>query len=294
MTCSELLQVTVGGKSMEMRGASVDDLIRDFAAYLDCFVETTPVDANFQSYLTTVRLRRAVGSVANALASDEFMKSLHKTMSGFFRLGRWKLLLPEDELTAELRKHSGLILPFDGMKLSTEPLETGDKLWEVINIMKLTKGKKKNKEDGKEDKGKTKLVSGTKALHLLLPDLVVPIDRRYTGAFFYRYDEDFDRENEQQMFRLAFAIFRKIARAVTPEAYIGTHEVHANRTKVIDNGIMAYVDRARREFQKDLTEMQIEEVAYGLFEKRGRLDGGDLKDWFEAETILHKNRKLAG
>jgi len=265
---------------------TVGDLIASFGGYLDYFVSTTPIDGNFQNYLATVRLRKAIGNVANALASDKFMESLHGTMSGFFRLGRWNLLLPFDQLTAELRRHSRLIESFDGAKLSTEPLGTGDKLWEVINAMKLTRGKVESEDQKNEDKGKTRLVSGTKALHLLLPDLVVPIDRKYTGAFFYRYDEDFERDNEQETFRLAFAIFRKIAKVVRPEVYVGTQRVHANPTKVIDNGIIAFVERARLKLRNDFAEMQTKEMAYSLFENRGRVDGDDLKDWFEAEAIL--------
>jgi hypothetical protein len=36
----------------------------------------------------------------------------------------------------------------------------------------------------------------------------------------------------------------------------------------------------------------IRELAYRLYEERGRLDGRDLEDWLEAEAILQQEGKL--
>jgi len=274
----------------------IDDLIGDFVGYLDYFAKTTPVDSKYRTYLATVQLRKDLGSAAAAMQSDEFLETLHNTMANFFGFGWRKILLPIEELKTELRRHSPLIESFDGKKLGAEPNETADKLWELINQLKLTTDGKKKKKRGDEletadkEKEKSKLVSGSKALHLLLPDLVVPIDRTYTGAFLYRYNDDFNREKEQQTFRIAFATFGKIAKAANPEAYVGTQEVHANLTKTIDNGVIGFVGRARAKFQDAIAETQTQELAYGLFEKRGRVDGDDLTDWFEAEAILHERR----
>jgi hypothetical protein len=96
---------------------------------------------------------------------------------------------------------------------------------------------------------KARVVSGSKALHLLLPDLVVPIDRRYTGAFLYRYGEEFEPGTEEQKTLLsALAVFRMIAKTAKPETYVAKFRVHATRTKVIDNGIVGFVEQARKQF----------------------------------------------
>jgi hypothetical protein len=42
-----------------------------------------------------------------------------------------------------------------------------------------------------------------------------------------------------------------------------------------------------------VTDTQIKELAYKLYEQRGRVDGSDLQDWFEAESILRNRTKLA-
>lgn len=46
--------------------------------------------------------------------------------------------------------------------------------------------------------------------------------------------------------------------------------------------------------EKNLNE-EIARVAYGLYEKRGYVNGNDFSDWVEAEKIvLQKNRKTPG
>jgi len=219
----------------------VDSLIADFPDWLEYFADMTPLDSGYRQYLDTVNRRKQLGSTAAAISSDEFIENLHRTLSGFFRLSRRRAkLLPVDDLRLELRKYAPQIGSFDGHKLGGEPSGTVGALWNLINQMKLTTEK-------------PRLVSGTKTLHLLLPDLVVPVDRRYTGAFLYRHSDDFEAGvAEKETFRVAFAAFRKIANAVNPEIYVGTHEVHATPTKVIDNGIIAFVGRVRAELSDEL------------------------------------------
>jgi Protein of unknown function (DUF2934) len=42
-----------------------------------------------------------------------------------------------------------------------------------------------------------------------------------------------------------------------------------------------------------VTDMQIQELAYKLYEERGRTEGNDLQDWLEAESLLRERGKLA-
>jgi hypothetical protein len=123
---------------------STDDLIADFVGYLDYFAKTTPVDIKYRTYLATVELRKDLGSAAAAMKSDEFLETLHNTMANFFGFGWRKLLLPIEELKTELRRHSPLIESFDGKKLGAESNETVDKLWELINQLKLTTKKRRS------------------------------------------------------------------------------------------------------------------------------------------------------
>ncbi len=51
--------------------------------------------------------------------------------------------------------------------------------------------------------------------------------------------------------------------------------------------------RAGAEPIDEQEESQIRELAYRLYEERGRVDGYAEKDWFEAEAIIRKRGKLA-
>jgi hypothetical protein len=42
-----------------------------------------------------------------------------------------------------------------------------------------------------------------------------------------------------------------------------------------------------------VTETQIQELAYKLYEERGRIDGYALQDWLEAESILRERGEPA-
>ena len=39
---------------------------------------------------------------------------------------------------------------------------------------------------------------------------------------------------------------------------------------------------------------EITRVAYGLYERRGRIDGHDWEDWFEAERLVTQGRQASG
>lgn len=137
----------------------------DFGGYLNFYVQSTPVDFGYQQYLATVALRKQFGSTASAISSDEFVESMHATLRGFFRLVRAVKMLPPDLFKAEIRRHTTSISAFDGMTIDAETGEAHDDLWRLVSTLKVAECK-------------SRVVSGSKTLHLLLPDLVVPIEHR--------------------------------------------------------------------------------------------------------------------
>ena len=81
--------------------------------------------------------------------------------------------------------------------------EVSEELWELFVNLDIVDNE-------------AKLVSGSKALHHLLPDLVVPMDRAYTQKFFCWHNPVF-QYSQQDCFSEAFSAFSKIARNVNPE-----------------------------------------------------------------------------
>ena len=88
--------------------------------------------------------------------------------------------------------------------------------------------------------GETKIVSGSKALHHVLPELVPPIDRQYTARFFHH--KTFN-QGDQSAFMEMFPKFHQIARDSVAELgqLLGQGWISTSSTKLIDNAIVGWV-----------------------------------------------------
>ncbi len=100
--------------------------------------------------------------------------------------------------------------------------------------------------------GATQLVAGSKFLHHLLPDLVPPIDRAYTGNFFYARDLPYTQTNgriqydQPRRWREMFTDFTRFAaeRAIDLNALVD-RRWQSSLPKVIDNAIIGFVRNAQ-------------------------------------------------
>jgi len=61
---------------------------------------------------------------------------------------------------------------------------------------------------------------------------------------------------------------------------------------VVSELFLAFACLAVKGDSVTVTHTEIRELAYKLFEEHGRVDGNDLRDWLEAETILRERGKL--
>jgi NTP pyrophosphatase (non-canonical NTP hydrolase) len=86
---------------------------------------------------------------------------------------------------------------------------------------------------------KAKIVATTKALHHILPELFVPIDRQYTATFFEWYDNELQND-QRRVFVRTFEAFRGLALSVNPRQYVGSGW-RTSSAKILDNAIVAFV-----------------------------------------------------
>lgn len=141
---------------------------------------------------------------------------------------------------------NSLIVP-DALRADIERLETCriesatrrdlDLLWSVIQSLRL-------------NSKRAKVVINTKALAHVLTELVVPIDRRYTGAFLFRFASEFDDDTtEMLLFYTAYSAFRRIAQRINLQEYVSispsASDWNTTRPKIIDNAIIGFVEYAR-------------------------------------------------
>ena len=103
-------------------------------------------------------------------------------------------------------------------------------LWAVIQCLNVTKAA-------------AKIVSGTKTIHHLVPNLVPPMDNRYTGEFFLGYGIG---EGGKSVFSKLYLGFVDLARCLTHNERFTSHVgqgFNTSLTKTLDNAIIAFVTR---------------------------------------------------
>lgn len=145
--------------------------------------------------------------------------------------------LSVDSLRGILRGHrvtSIKIAKLDDILIDDPALDinqTARQLWNVIDALPIVDNI-------------AKLVPCTKALHHLLPELVVPIDREYTRTFFGLYAPEFQGQftgSQRSIFTDMFLAFARIARAARVNVFVGTGEPwRTSRSKVIDNAVVGF------------------------------------------------------
>ncbi len=99
----------------------------------------------------------------------------------------------------------------------------GARVWRLIKSVQLVENK-------------AVLVPSTKALHHVLPDLVVPMDRAYTRPFFGWHAPEF-QSHQARCFEHAFGAFHRVAKRANPRQYVGTGW-NTSLSKVIDNAVV--------------------------------------------------------
>lgn len=89
----------------------------------------------------------------------------------------------------------------------------------------------------------SKIVSGTKALHHLLPDLVPPMDHAYTQPFFERHHPDFQYRGGST-FTEILVYCSYISKMANAGSYVEIEQKektwHTSISKVIDNAVIGY------------------------------------------------------
>jgi hypothetical protein len=181
-----------------------------------------------ESHLRTMSARRSAGSVRAALAGDAFITLLYITLQKWGIGKRRSKLMDAAPFAESLRCRGPQIEALERFAVDDPALDAagvaGD-IYQVIETLGITENK-------------ALLVACTKTLHHLLPELVVPMDRKFTQWFFGWAEL---QSHHREHFREAFAAFADIARTVNPQQYVGTQKWHSSRTKVLDNAIVSAV-----------------------------------------------------
>lgn len=224
--------------------ARTHNLIARFRDYVRVF-ETAPAFSpeQLQAHRRTLARRKTFESAGDAATDPDFADALWSTLASWRMKSRGAKLVSIQEFRGSLQTCASLIDRLDGRKLDEEELpveETADAIWHLIGRLRVSTTN-------------TRLVGATKALHHVLPCLIVPMDRQFTGGFFGWTQVAWQSERRQESsFKEAFRTFAEIAKKTRPGQYVVDFGWNTSLTKVIDNAIVGYcrqhaVDAASRD-----------------------------------------------
>lgn len=221
-----------------LRVRSLVDHFDRFVAAYDALVPFAP--EQLASHQATVRLRHEAGSVSAAVADPRFVASLRRTLIAWGLDKRGSRLAKETEFGERLRVALPEIIALEPFRIDAHDLPdaTPERLWAIIGSLRVVDNK-------------AKIVAGTKTLHHLLPDLVPPMDRAWTGMFFGLHDPEWQGVNQRRTFLRLYGAFSAIAREAGPQRYVTGEGWRTSRTKIIDNAMIGYCKTELTETKRD-------------------------------------------
>jgi hypothetical protein len=204
-------------------------LIQDFERYLSAF-DAAPAfrkTGQLENHVVTITRRRELGTATAALQDATFLKSPYQTLNSWGIGQRGSKLLKFDDFVQAMRRCESAITSLEGYRLDEPSLDRdiADKLWTLIGSLAIVENE-------------AKLVPCTKALHHLLPELCVPMDRAFTRVFFGWHGPEFQYQ-QKKVFYNAHEQFAKIAQGANPAQFIGSGW-RTSLTKNIDNALVGF------------------------------------------------------
>lgn len=213
------------------RPARVRSLIEGFPRFLSVYNKEPAFSrtGQLELHLETIQMRRELGSACEAIKNDQFLASLYQTLNAWGIGRRSSRLLPFEDFVEAIRAKSRTIEDLDYLSLEEEGLDVGQlrtRVWRLIETLGIVENN-------------APIVSGTKTLHHILPDVVVPMDRMFTQRFFGWHNPQF-QYNQAGKFAYAFHAFAGVAKHAKPSLY-ATGGWNSSLTKVIDNAVVGFV-----------------------------------------------------
>lgn len=203
---------------------------KDFAECIEAYDEQVPFQRSgqYEWHRMTIEARLRCGSVRRALDDEAFTRLLYGTLQRWGIGRRASVLVPLPEFRQRMRDQAAPIAALETALIDDPALDVPavcEHVWKVIENLGIVRNR-------------SLIVPGTKALHHVLPDLVPPMDRAWTGAFFL-WSAAAPQNAQAATFARTFTGLTQVARAVKPVGYTGKGW-RTSRSKVLDNSIIGY------------------------------------------------------
>lgn len=211
----------------------VRELQKSFRGYVDAFA-TAKLFTGPSLYFheRTLHILREHGYVAKALQDERYVEMLYATLAswGMHRMGPGNTkLVAFAEFRRVLEENSREIAELEAYSiLDALPAKIVRRLCDLAKRVRVSPAR-------------TYLVSSSKVLHHVLPQLVPPIDNEYTLSFFL-HSVTLDGENDESVMATIFPHFNHLGQAQAGfiRESIGHGYMNTSASKLLDNGIVGY------------------------------------------------------
>lgn len=205
-------------------------LAANFDSYVAQFGQGVPFQrfGQWEYHRETIDRRRHLGSVTAALHNEAFLDSLYKTLQAWGIGRRASRLIERAEFGRALQRHEETLEGLEVLSIEDGDLDT------------LTAGRALSVliEDLEIVDNVSKIVPGSKAVHHLLPDLMPPLDRRWSGLFF-RWQPTDPQQAHERIFLEAFINLANVASATQPSRLVDS-SWNTSSSKVLDNALIGF------------------------------------------------------
>ena len=172
--------------------------------------------------------RRELGSVEAALNDEAFLDSLFATLILRGIGPRGTKLVPRAQFGATLLAHRDEISEMERFSIEDACLDV-TAVAERLSALSRDLGIVENVAT---------VEPGSKALHYLLPNLVPPLDRRWSGKFF-RWGQQDPLAHSQRLWIDALTNLALVASATTPSRLLDD-EWNSSAAQILDNALIGY------------------------------------------------------
>lgn len=210
----------------------VDYLINNFVRCISAFEEFCPFNKDqIECHLKVITLVRQTQSITQLLNNNDWYKALINVLQSWHMDDRGAELLSLSAIRESFLDLSPEIHGIENEILVNQDnyysISVERKIWKILGSLKI----------GAQ---KTRLVVNSKALHHLLPDLIPPMDRKYTFEFFY-LNPNAVQNRDEKTFATVWPQFIRIAKKIESSAspYLGKG-MHTSIPKIIDNAIIGF------------------------------------------------------
>lgn len=219
----------------------IGELCDDFQGCLSFYELNSPGLDTLTPHRKAIGMRRGFGSVSAAIDSFDFVANYVRPAVIALRMdpqANYRMVSGE-EMFSQIQRHQGVIGALEPLSVADLGSPEGvQAVYSLVESMQLSRTK-------------AQVLTGTLALHHLLPRLMPPVDHRFTGAFFRLNHYHFSVGAHKGLTRLfsGFAAIMERLDEQYGEGYlpglVGRTDWATSETKLLDNAIVGYVKRSK-------------------------------------------------